>query len=306
MASGLLSTYLAEGLAASRPATPDTGSAIAFYWSTDTDELSAWFENAWVEDILAGGGGGGSLADGDYGDVTVSGSGTAIAIDSNAVSTAKIAADAVTYAKIQDASATKRVLGRNTAGSGDFEEVTIEQLFSWIAGTAAQGDIFYRDGSGVARLAAGTSGQFLKTQGAGANPVWATGVSQSTGTWTPVVAFGGASVGITYSVQLGQYVRTGNLVTATCYVLITNKGSSTGSITISGLPFTARNISQYFQGGAVGSATGTPTGKIFQFFVSPNTTVISVKDATNNATADNADVVNGNEFLVTLTYECEP
>ena len=36
-----------------------------------------------------------------------------------------------------------------------------------------QGDILYRDGSGLQRLAAGTSGQFLKTQGAGANPVWA-------------------------------------------------------------------------------------------------------------------------------------
>ena len=36
-----------------------------------------------------------------------------------------------------------------------------------------QGDILYRDGSGLARLAAGTSGQFLKTQGSGANPVWA-------------------------------------------------------------------------------------------------------------------------------------
>jgi len=37
-----------------------------------------------------------------------------------------------------------------------------------------QGDILYRDGSGLQRLAAGTSGQFLKTQGTGANPVWAT------------------------------------------------------------------------------------------------------------------------------------
>jgi hypothetical protein len=35
-----------------------------------------------------------------------------------------------------------------------------------------QGDILYRDGSGLARLGAGTSGQFLKTQGTGANPVW--------------------------------------------------------------------------------------------------------------------------------------
>ena len=40
-----------------------------------------------------------------------------------------------------------------------------------------QGDILYRDGSGLARLAAGTSGQFLKTQGSGANPVWGTVVA---------------------------------------------------------------------------------------------------------------------------------
>jgi|9_EtaG_2_1085328.scaffolds.fasta_scaffold24788_3 hypothetical protein len=37
-----------------------------------------------------------------------------------------------------------------------------------------QGDIVYRDGSGLQRLAAGTSGQFLKTLGSGANPSWGT------------------------------------------------------------------------------------------------------------------------------------
>jgi len=36
-----------------------------------------------------------------------------------------------------------------------------------------QGDILYRNGSANARLGAGTSGYFLKTQGAGANPAWA-------------------------------------------------------------------------------------------------------------------------------------
>ena len=35
-----------------------------------------------------------------------------------------------------------------------------------------QGDILYRDGSGLQRLAAGTSGQALITGGAGANPSW--------------------------------------------------------------------------------------------------------------------------------------
>ena len=37
-----------------------------------------------------------------------------------------------------------------------------------------QGDLLYRDGSGLQRLAAGTSGQYLKTQGTGANPTWST------------------------------------------------------------------------------------------------------------------------------------
>ena len=35
-----------------------------------------------------------------------------------------------------------------------------------------QGDVVYRDGSGLQRLAAGTNGQLLKTGGAGANPSW--------------------------------------------------------------------------------------------------------------------------------------
>lgn len=37
-----------------------------------------------------------------------------------------------------------------------------------------QGDILYRDGSGLQRLAAGTNGQVLQTGGAGANPSWTT------------------------------------------------------------------------------------------------------------------------------------
>ena len=38
----------------------------------------------------------------------------------------------------------------------------------------AQGDILYRNGSGLAKLGAGTSGQYLETKGASANPVWST------------------------------------------------------------------------------------------------------------------------------------
>lgn len=54
----------------------------------------------WVARTPTGGGGGGTLPDGDYGDVTVSGSGTVITIDNDAVTAAKIAAGAVGSSEI--------------------------------------------------------------------------------------------------------------------------------------------------------------------------------------------------------------
>jgi hypothetical protein len=102
------------------------------------------------------------LSDGDYGDITVGGSGTTLTIDN----------DVVTYAKMQNVSATSRILGRKTASAGDPEECTLSEILDFI-GSAAQGDILYRGASGWARLGAGTSGQFLKTNGTGANPSWA-------------------------------------------------------------------------------------------------------------------------------------
>ena len=68
-------------------------------------------------------------------------------------------------------STTQRLVGRNTAGGGVGEEVSLSQLLDWI-GSPAQGDILFRGASGWSKLAAGTAGQFLKTQGAGAAPIW--------------------------------------------------------------------------------------------------------------------------------------
>lgn len=46
-------------------------------------------------------------------------------LPTNVVSTATIVDEAVTYAKIQNVSATSRLLGRSTAGAGDIEEITL-------------------------------------------------------------------------------------------------------------------------------------------------------------------------------------
>jgi len=61
----------------------------------------------------------------------------------------------------------------NALEFGETIGVATGQLFK-IPGSIAQGDIFVVNSSGnVVRLAAGTNGYFLKTQGAGADPVWA-------------------------------------------------------------------------------------------------------------------------------------
>lgn len=95
------------------------------------------------------------------------------AISFGTVDTGGLTAKAVTYAKIQDVTATSRLLGRVTAGAGVTEELTLTQILDFI-GSAAQGDILYRGAASWARLGAGTAGQVLQTGGAGANPSWVT------------------------------------------------------------------------------------------------------------------------------------
>lgn len=88
----------------------------------------------------------GTLAAGRFpaltGDVTTTAGSLATTIANSAVTTAKINNNAVDGTKIA-------------------------------LGSDAQGDIMYFDGTDYARLAVGTSGQFLKTNGASANPAWA-------------------------------------------------------------------------------------------------------------------------------------
>lgn len=74
--------------------------------------------------------------------------------------------------------------------------------------------------------------------------------------WTPVLEFGAASVGITYGAQTGFYSRIGSIIFFYATITLTSKGSSTGTATVDGLPVTIGNFGPLsFRWGLIDLAT---------------------------------------------------
>lgn len=111
------------------------------------------------------------------------------------------------------------------------------------------------------------------------------------GTWTPDLQFGGAKVNITYTTQAGLYTKIGRIVTVTCYILLSSKGSSTGLATINGLPFTCKNDS-----GAYSPIVPRVNVVSFADFVEgevmANTTHVRMYEITNAGVLTNLDNTN--------------
>ena len=126
------------------------------------------------------------------------------------------------------------------------------------------------------------------------------------GTWTPTILFGGNNTGMTYGAQVGRYTRIGRLVYINCYVYPSNKGSSTGAVTISGLPFTSNStagnayaLSVFLQTFTFGASTN-PTARIV-----PSSTAIQMyfMNAGTQATMQDTEVNVSSEFTITGFYE---
>lgn len=74
--------------------------------------------------------------------------------------------------------------------------------------------------------------------------VWTKGFYNGTdqvGTWTPTLRCGGASVGFVQATSIGRFIKRGRMVWFHGEILLSTKGSSTGAVTIAGLPFTNLN-----------------------------------------------------------------
>ena len=168
---------------------------------------------------------------------------------------------------------------------------------------ASGGAATFSSGISISGATPGSSGiQFPATQVASANNNNLDDYEE--GTWTMGISFGGGTTGITYSSNTGQYTKVGRQVTVTGYLLLTNKGTSTGAALITGLPFTVGTAVSFYSGLSTVfvnvSSTGYNSGYANVSDTNIQLTQTSVLGATTNLTDTN--FANNSGFLMSLTY----
>jgi len=124
------------------------------------------------------------------------------------------------------------------------------------------------------------------------------------GTFTAGIAFGGGTTGITYGAQYGFYTRIGRQVFVNGYVALTNKGSSTGNATITGLPYTSKNASGNYGPGSLLPYSITFSGQMFAAVTTNAATATLYQETTAGVRSnlDNTNFVNTSEIIFSFTY----
>jgi len=121
------------------------------------------------------------------------------------------------------------------------------------------------------------------------------------GTFTPTLQFGGASTGITYTTRAASYTKIGRCVTIVVQLLLSNKGSSTGTATVAGLPFTSASIGTYSC-----YAQALVFADMLIFHNTGAATTITMRETTNaGVVTELADTDFANNTLVYLTGHYE-
>jgi hypothetical protein len=154
-------------------------------------------------------------------------------------------------------SSSNNVVGQITASANGVLISSNSDVPSWLANSSTAG--------------------YVLTANSGAPPSWQS-ISSSSTSWTPGVAFGGGTTGITYSLQSGSYIQLGNLVVAGFVITVSNKGSSSGAATITGLPVSMGSNAHNYT--CVCGGGGFTLGGTYSVLLARGTTSASTLDLT--------------------------
>lgn len=121
------------------------------------------------------------------------------------------------------------------------------------------------------------------------------------GNWVPILSFGGASTGITYSTQNGTYFMVGKLIVVSFSIVLTSKGSANGAALISGLPATCGAVPGTV---AISSHANFATNNVFESQVTNGATAIALGkgDAAASAALVDTDFDNNTAISGTAIY----
>jgi hypothetical protein len=125
------------------------------------------------------------------------------------------------------------------------------------------------------------------------------------GTWTMGIAFDNGATGVTYSSNTGRYTKIGRQVTVVGYLALTNKGSSTGNATITGLPFTIGSGNSNYSASSISNLANVTFADFPQLRGEIGTTNILFLETTNAGALSalaNGDFANNSEVMISFTY----
>jgi hypothetical protein len=128
------------------------------------------------------------------------------------------------------------------------------------------------------------------------------------GTWTPSVSYSSpGTLSVTFNEQYGYYTKVGRQVTVVGMVVIStfSKGTASGSLLITGLPFTTASLTRNQAHGCL-SQYAAPTSTTAGAFPALGTTVgssaMDISYFNNSGSGFVVDPANGSQYFFTLTY----
>lgn len=204
-------------------------------------------------------------------------------------------------------------IGSGTAGTGAFTALSASSTVSGtgfttylasppaIGGTApGAGSFAALSATGLFNISGAAAGQiqFPATQNASANANTLDDYRE--GTFTPVLSFGGASVGITYSTQSGVFTKIGNVVNYALIITLTSKGTSTGNMSIGGLPISSNSFGGFAGAVQVNNLASSAITQV-QAIVATSSTTLSLSRYAAGANVATADTDYTNTSIIRVT-----
>ena len=125
------------------------------------------------------------------------------------------------------------------------------------------------------------------------------------GTWTPTIRFGSSAFNGSYVVNEGFYTKVGRLVSVSCELAISSKGSTTGTVNIAGLPFTPNSDDESRASGVVGYYQDVSNVDFpIVILIEPNQTEFPLRDSGSFSASGITNGNVGNTFRIyfTITY----